>query len=50
MVGIASQAMAKPLKVLIMAGQSNMQGHVNISTFDAMADDPKTAQIGKGIC
>jgi hypothetical protein len=45
--GIASQAEAKPLKVFILAGQSNMQGHVNISTFDYMATDPKTAPILK---
>ena len=38
---------AKPLKVFILAGQSNMQGHVNVSTFDSMADDPKTAPILK---
>ena len=31
---------AKPLKVFILAGQSNMQGHVKVSTFDSMADDP----------
>jgi alpha-galactosidase len=37
----------KPLKVIVMAGQSNMQGHVNVSTFDSMADDPKTAPILK---
>ena len=42
-----SQAGAKPLKVFILAGQSNMQGHVNMSTFDSMADDPKTAPILK---
>ena len=47
MPGIASQAIAKPLKVFILAGQSNMQGHVNVSTFDSMADDPKTAPILK---
>ena len=47
MPGIASQAAAKPLKVFILAGQSNMQGHVNVSTFDSMADDPKTAPILK---
>jgi Carbohydrate esterase, sialic acid-specific acetylesterase len=35
----------KPLKVFILAGQSNMQGHAEISTFDSMADDPKTAAI-----
>ena len=37
----------KPLKVFILAGQSNMQGHANISTFDSMADDPKTAPLLK---
>lgn len=40
-------AEAKPLKVFILAGQSNMQGHVNVSTFDSMADDAKTAPILK---
>jgi alpha-galactosidase len=45
--GIASQAAAKPLKVFILAGQSNMQGHANVATFDSMADDPKTAPILK---
>ncbi len=45
--GIASHATAKPLKVFILAGQSNMQGHVNVSTFDSMADDPKTAPLLK---
>ncbi|MGA2033791.1 MAG: sialate O-acetylesterase [Thermoguttaceae bacterium] len=47
MPGIASQAAANPLKVFILAGQSNMQGHVNVSTFDSLADDPKTAPILK---
>jgi hypothetical protein len=42
-----SHGVAKPLKVFILAGQSNMQGHVNVSTFDSMADDPKTALILK---
>jgi len=45
MPGIANQAAAKPLKVFILAGQSNMQGHVNALTFDSLADDPKTAPI-----
>lgn len=44
---MSAVATAKPLKVFILAGQSNMQGHVNISTFDSMADDPKTAPILK---
>ena len=43
--GIAPQMLAKPLKVFILAGQSNMQGHVNVSTFDSMAEDPKTAPM-----
>jgi len=47
MSGIVSPAAAKPLRVFILAGQSNMQGHVNVSTFDSMADDPKTAPILK---
>ena len=38
---------ARPIKVFILAGQSNMQGHAAISTFDAMADDPKTAPLLK---
>lgn len=39
------EAANKPLKVFILAGQSNMQGHANVSTLDFMADDPKTASI-----
>ena len=44
---MAITAAAKPLKVYILAGQSNMQGHVNVSTFDSLASDPKTAPILK---
>lgn len=42
---IANQAAAKPLKVFILAGQSNMQGHASVATFDSLADDPKTAPL-----
>jgi alpha-galactosidase len=38
---------SKPLKVYILAGQSNMQGHASVTTFDSMADDPKTAPLLK---
>ena len=38
---------AKPLKVFILAGQSNMEGPANISTFDYIGDDPATAQLLK---
>ena len=37
----------RPLKVFILAGQSNMQGHANVSTFDSMHDDPRTAPLLK---
>jgi alpha-galactosidase len=39
----------KPLKVFILAGQSNMQGHASVSTFDSLADDPKTARLLKSM-
>ncbi len=35
----------EPLKVFILAGQSNMQGHAEVSTFDHVGMDPKTAPI-----
>jgi hypothetical protein len=42
---VASGVDAKPLKVFILAGQSNMQGHARISTFDYIGDDPATAPL-----
>ena len=49
LIGLSAPAMAagKPLKVFILAGQSNMQGHASVSTFDSLADDPKTAPLLK---
>ena len=38
-------APAKKLKVLILAGQSNMEGHAKVETFDYLADDPATAPL-----
>ena len=38
-------AKTKPLKVYILAGQSNMQGSAHKSTFAAIGDDPKTATL-----
>lgn len=35
----------KPLKVFILAGQSNMEGPANISTFDSIGDDPATVPL-----
>ena len=42
-----SSALAKPLKVYILAGQSNMEGHASVSTFDYIGKDPKTAPLLK---
>ena len=41
------QSSAAPLKVYILAGQSNMEGHAKIETFDYLGDDPATAPILK---
>ena len=43
----AGAANAKPLKVFILAGQSNMEGHARIETFDYIGDDPATAPLLK---
>ena len=45
-VSIAS-AETKPLKVFILAGQSNMEGHAEIRTFDYIGRDPLTAPLLK---
>jgi hypothetical protein len=42
---LATQLPAKPLKVFILAGQSNMQGHAKVETFDYIGDDPATAPL-----
>ncbi|MFO0897802.1 MAG: sialate O-acetylesterase [Pirellulales bacterium] len=49
-IGHAGQVFAQgnaagPLQVFILAGQSNMQGHASIATFDSLADDPQTAPL-----
>jgi alpha-galactosidase len=41
------RADAKPLKVFILAGQSNMEGPASIATFDYIGDDPATAPLLK---
>lgn len=38
-------AQTKPLKVFILAGQSNMEGHAKVETFGYIGDDPKTAPL-----
>ncbi len=35
----------RPIKVFILAGQSNMQGHAHVRTFDHVGMDPETAPL-----
>lgn len=44
---LALTSPAAPLKVYILVGQSNMEGHARISTFDYIGDDPQTAPLLK---
>jgi hypothetical protein len=44
---LSSWAFSKPLKVFILAGQSNMEGHAKVETFDYIGDDPATAPLLK---
>src|SRR5262245_10840662 len=44
-IGLAVQLHAAPLKVFSLAGQSNMEGHARIETFDYIGDDPATAPL-----
>ncbi len=39
-------ATAKPLKVYVLVGQSNMEGHARVETIDYIGDDPATAVAG----
>ena len=45
LLGIANQAVAKPLKVFILAGQSNMEGPAHIKTVKGIEDDPATKGV-----
>jgi alpha-galactosidase len=45
LISLCSSAAAKPLKVYILAGQSNMEGHAAVRTFDHIGMDPKTAPM-----
>src|SRR3954468_2890432 len=42
LLAISRPASAKPLQVYILAGQSNMQGHAKVSTFEHIGMDPAT--------
>jgi len=42
LLALSLPASAKPLQVYILAGQSNMQGHAKVSTFEHIGMDPAT--------
>src|SRR5580765_3445515 len=42
-----AELQATPLRVFILAGQSNMEGQARIETFDYIGDDPATAPLLK---
>jgi len=44
---LTASAQSKKLKVFILAGQSNMEGHARVETFDYIGDDPATAPLLK---
>lgn len=44
---MAASAHAKPLKVFILCGQSNMEGHAQTRTFSAIEKDPTTVDLFK---
>ena len=43
--GQSLAAEKKPLQVFILAGQSNMQGHAKVRTFEQVGMDPATAPM-----
>ena len=45
----ATEAVVGPLKVYFLVGQSNMQGHAHVRTFDHIGMDPRTAPILKAV-
>lgn len=47
MAAAPAMAQSKPLRVFILAGQSNMEGHAKVETFDYIGDDPATAPLLK---
>lgn len=47
MLATIRQAEAQPLKVFILAGQSNMEGHANIRTFDYLGCAKTFALMGQ---
>ena len=48
-ISLSIQAATKPLKIYMLVGQSNMQGHAAERTLEHLGMDPKTAPLLKAI-
>ncbi len=44
---LAAEPAKPPIKVFILVGQSNMEGHAKVETFDYIGDDPVTLPLLK---
>ena len=42
---VHGQLHAEPLQVFVLAGQSNMQGHAKVTTFEHIGMDPATKPL-----
>ena len=49
LLGVSFSLAAKPLKVYLLVGQSNMQGHAAERTLKHLGMDPRTARLLKAI-
>ena len=47
LLGSVEVAAGEPLQVYVLAGQSNMEGHAQVETFDYIGDDPATESLHK---
>jgi hypothetical protein len=47
---VTAAEVKKPLKIFVLAGQSNMQGHAKVETLQGVAMDPKTKPMYKEMC
>jgi hypothetical protein len=47
LLGSVEVATGEPLQVYVLAGQSNMEGHARVETFDYIGDDPATESLLK---
>ncbi|MEY3895906.1 MAG: hypothetical protein RLZZ214_1426 [Verrucomicrobiota bacterium] len=47
---VTAAEIKKPLKIFVLAGQSNMQGHAKVETLQGVAMDPRTKPMYDEMC